>query len=121
MTGAFLNNAHVNSWIPSTRLVSFSLKDFPIAEPLLARVNAKQGRPTDYQKAWSAYANDRADSLHIKEKDKKFRPRKICLLGCCIHAPRADYAVKLVNMARSLVFNLVRQAQKVQQETKGRL
>ena len=74
-----------------------------------------------YHDAWVPFGSDRSDNPKINEREKRFRPRKICMLGCCLTQPRAAIALDLVSKATSLVKNLARLCRKHQEKAKGHL
>ena len=99
-----------------------SLEDFPLAESTLNYVRLRNKlRAVQYQAAWRTWANDRSDNPKINERDKKFRPRKICLLGCCLTMPRDTISMQIINTATGFVRNLARLCRGHQKESKGHL
>ena len=87
----------------------------------MSKVREKQISPNDYEKAWKGYTNPIAEAPIIKERDKRFRPRKICKLGCCVHEPRTHLDANLVKLCLGLMKNIARLSQKNDKQCKGHL
>ena len=94
-------------------------KDFPICERILDEVRTNQKRPIDYHKVWKHYADRRADAPFISSTKRQYKPRKICLLGCCIQGPRSALDSELLKLSMNLMKNLARLCKNQRKESKG--
>ena len=93
-----------------------------MSESVLDRLRSNVRRNmADYHKDWVGFASSRSDAPRINERDKRYRPRTICMLGCCLTAPQDNIAKKLLDQATSLIRNLARLCQKQKEKIKSNL
>ena len=69
--------------------------------------------------AWQTYADRPAEAPHIDSKDKRFKPRRLCLVGCCINEPRDSIPKNMITTALGFTRNIARSTRINRPKTKG--